>query len=687
MDKKMIAGYASVIVAISFVIAILVPLPSFIIDLLLVLILGVSVLIYMRATTIDEWSELKTFPTILLILGIFRISVNISTTRAILSDGNPGTVIQEMGRLVVGGNLLVGLVVFLILIIFQFIVTNGSSRTAEVAARFSLESMPGKQMAIDSDLQQKLITDEEAKKRRKDLNMETDFYGSMDGAGKFIKGDVIAGIAITIVNVVFGLITGVAVQGMSFADAGYTYTLLTVGDGIVNQVSSLLVAVASGIVITRVYDGSGETITEGIFGELMKNDIVVYAVGGLFAAMGIFTSLPILPFVIFGGFLIYVGWRHQQKLAKVKEEVVAKELAEMEQEEAAQKEDAGDNISVHTKTFPILVEVGMDLIPLIKQKKDGQTARDKVNLMRRTIAKELGIRIPAISFQDNSSLKPKGSYVLKINGTKVGEGDLKRGHLFALKTPLVMAELEAEPGNEPIFNQEGYWIEEDMIEEAKLNDYQILEPLGMLVTHLDMTIRKNLHELIQRQQIKDLVDTLENEHQVLLEEIKKKEIDLSLIQRVVQQLLREGISIQRLPTIVEGVIDGKDVSANVDDVTSVVRSRLANFICEQARSGDGKMHAILLSEEIEMNAQIEGDNFNGYFMNMEPELEGKLIEKLSEFVRRARLSDVEPVLLIRRRDLRFAMARMLQKYGLDIHVISVEELVPNITIEQVGIVG
>ncbi len=319
-----------------------------------------------------------------------------------MTNGNAGHVIEEFGQFVIGGNLLIGIVIFTVLIIFQFIVANGASRTAEVAARFTLDSLPGKQMSIDADLNQRIITEKDAQAKRKKLNMETEFYGAMDGAGKFIKGDVIFGIVILFVNIIFGLIVGMMQQGMSFGEAALHYTQLTVGDGIVNQIGSLMLAISTGIIVTRVFDGSPDTVTEGIFRELLAHEVVVYALGGLFIAMGIFTPLPFLPFALVGGTIIFLGIRNKNRMKKEKEDELQKEL-EMIQGEDEQLQQVEDSFGVFTDKYPIIVELGLDLAALVKQKINGETARDKVVLMRKSIITDLGINVPGINFKDNTS--------------------------------------------------------------------------------------------------------------------------------------------------------------------------------------------------------------------------------------------------------------------------------------------
>ena len=676
--------YFSIFLAASFVVALLIPLPPFILDIVIVFLLSMSVLIYMRATSINEWDELKSFPTMLLLIGIFRVSINVSTTRAILTNGNAGHVIEEFGQFVIGGNLLIGIVIFTVLIIFQFIVANGASRTAEVAARFTLDSLPGKQMSIDADLNQRIITEKDAQAKRKKLNMETEFYGAMDGAGKFIKGDVIFGIVILFVNIIFGLIVGMMQQGMSFGEAALHYTQLTVGDGIVNQIGSLMLAISTGIIVTRVFDGSPDTVTEGIFKELLAHEVVVYALGGLFIAMGIFTPLPFLPFALVGGTIIFLGIRNKNRIKKEKEDELQKEI-EMIQGEDEQLQQVEDSFGVFTDKYPIIVELGLDLAALVKQKINGETARDKVVLMRKSIITDLGINVPGINFKDNTSFRPRGRYIIRIKGAKAAEGVLKSGYLLALKTPNVMADLDAEPAKDPIFGEDGYWILEHMVQDAQMKGYQVLEPLSILITHLDVVVRRNLHELIQRQHVKDLINSLENDNGVLLEEIKKKEIDLSLVQNVIKQLLKEGISIRDLPTIIEGIIDGKEIYQNhVDGVTSFVRECISKVICENAKNPDGKIYAALFSDSIELDADVVNNSYQGYLLNWDLDLETRVVEQVQRVFKQARLMGREPVLLTRRKDFRFAIVRLLERYQVEAQVLCISELAPEIVVDKIA---
>lgn len=682
MNKSAFVMYGSLLATISFIILIIFPMSPFMLDLAIVISMAIAVLVYMKATSVNSWYEFKTFPSLLLFIFVFRISLNVATTRKILTDGDPGQVIEEFGSFVIGSNLFVGFVVFIILVVFQFIIANGASRTAEVTARFALDGLPGKQMTIDTEVSQKNISPEEGQRRRKMLRMETDFYGAMDGAGKFIKGDVIFGIAAVVVNLLFGLIIGVAVQGMDIGAAANKYLMLTIGDGISNQIASLLIALATGIMLVSVSDEEEEIpLPQGIYFEITKSGIILNALGILLVLVGLFSKLPLVPFVSIGLFMIILGVlstrRMLQKETKEKEDRL-KELENMEQTD----NEINKNMNLKKANHPIVVKLGIDLVPLIKNSKEG--SREKVEMVRRSLTEELGVQIPLIKVVDNSFLHEE-EYAIEIKNAKVAGGNLKSDRVFALKTPLVYKELEAEPGVEPVFLEEGYWIEEDMIETAEVEHYRITDPLNMLIYHLKEVVKDNIHELIQRSQVKKLLDSLEEEHDVLLEEIRDKEVDLSLIQSVIQKLLKEKISIQDLPTIVEAIIDGNTLfKGQVDLVTGLVRERISKYICENMKDEDGKIHVFTLEPNFETEIKVE-NNYDGFHINLNFNAISDLLGKAEEGLNKSVKLGIEPVLLVGRTDLRFALARLFQSYKLNIPILATNELTQGVIVERLGI--
>lgn len=687
------------IALISFLLAMILPMPSFIINVAIVFSIAVSLTVYMRASTINEWDELKTFPSILLLSAIFRIALNIATTRKILEDGEPGAIIESAGSIIAMGNLFVGLVIFIILFVVQFIVVSqGATRLAEVRARFTLDGLPMKQMSIDNDLNNGLLTPEEAKNKRKKLDMQVDFYGNMDGASKFIKGDVMASIILFLVNIIFGFIIGVVVKGMPMMEAAQHYTILTIGDGLINQICSLLLAIAGAIVMTRVYGDEKKNIAEDILSDLSFSPFIVNFIGVIFALMSIaalFTELPVFPFALMAVLLFFLGYKRSQAM-KLAEEEEINNTKMMEQEDEKNEQD---KVAVDTEVEPITLELGIALLALVEEKKDGETLQDKIKIMRKVIAKELGVKIPQIHVVDNTSLHYT-NYRIKVKDSLVAEGDLKVDRLLALKTPYVVRDIEGEPTKDPIFGEDAIWINVKDANEAKDSEYMIYDPLSILSTHLNEVIRRHLSELLERQDVQDLVDLVGEKRKVLLKEIDDEKIQLSVIQGVLKNLLREGISIRDLPAILESIIDGSRIvnslfdSSNmamvsqlnrVDEVTAIVRERISKYICEKNKNRDGKLYAILISPDLEKELETFA-RYDGYHLRLDMFEEQKLIASLIQEIQRSQMAGIEPVLFASRNDIRFAFGRMVHKYSMPISVLSINEIVQGITIEQVGMV-
>lgn len=669
----------SLLALLSFIVAIIVPLSGVVIDFAIVLSLALAVTIYMRASTITDWKDLKTFPTLLLLTAIFRIALNISTTKRILLDGDPGTVIESAGHYIVGGSIWVGLVVFVILIVVQFIIAGGASRTSEVSARFTLDKIPGKQMSIDADLQNGLIDEKEAQKRRKELDLEIDFYGNMDGAGKFIKGDVVAGIVLIIVNIVFGFIVGVLTQGMSMGEAALHFTILTIGDGLVNQLASLLITVAAGIVLTRVYD-SDENVSEVIFKELTQNPMVLYIVGAIFVAMGVLTEMPMLPFSLIGLLLMYIGYRVQQRQVVEKEEAEAMKRMQFEQEDMVQK----DSIEVISELEPITLEVGIRLTPLVDTTRKGETLADKIKLMRERLAQRLGVRIPKIHVVDNTSLRAN-EYQINIKDVSVAKATIRPDKLLALKSGRVTKELESGiPTKDPIYGGDAIWIDEIDANTAVSLGYVVSDSLAILSLHLTEMIYQNIHELITRQETQNLLDSLAAKEKVLLDEIKKYDVSMSMIQKILANLLKERISIRDLGTIVEAIIDGNHLFKNIDDITGVVRERISRQICENNVSEDGNLYTIFLSEEVEKLQKIE--NHNGYYLQIDGEEEEAIMRGLKKQMDKANEVGVEAVVVANGNKVRASFVKLMQRYDVPIAVISSEEVSATVKIKKIGFV-
>ena len=677
-NKKTMMSAFSLLALLSFIVAIIVPLSGIVIDFAIVLSLAIAVTIYMRANTITDWKDLKTFPTLLLLTAIFRIALNISTTKRILLDGDPGTVIPAAGHYIVGGSIWVGLVVFIILIVVQFIIAGGASRTSEVSARFTLDKIPGKQMSIDADLQNGLIDEKEAQKRRKELDLEIEFYGNMDGAGKFIKGDVIAGIVLIIVNIVFGFIVGVLTQGMSAGEAALHFTILTIGDGLVNQLASLLITIAAGVVLTRLYD-SDENVSQVIFKELTHSPMVMYIVGAIFVLMGVLTEMPFLPFSVIGGLLIYIGYTVQQKQKTEKEEEESMKRMQFEEEDKIHK----DSIEVLTELEPITLEVGIRLTPLVDTKRKGETLSDKIALMRERVGQKLGVRIPKIHVVDNASLM-SNEYQINIKDVPVAKAVIRPDKLIALKSGSVTRELESGiTTKDPVYGEDAIWIDEIDANTAVSYGYIVSDSLAILSLHLTEMIYQNIHELMSRQEVQNLLDNLSRKEKVLLDEIKKYDIGLSMIQKILCSLLKERISIRDLGTIMEAIIDGVNLFQNIDDITSVVRERISRQICENNVDADGTLYTILLNEEI--NGLTKVQNHTGYHFQISIEEEEALITGLEKKIDKAKEVGVEATIIANDSITRACLVKTLQKRDIQVPVMSAEEVISNIKFKKIGI--
>lgn len=696
---SMVKPAIPLIALISFLMAMILPMPSFLIDIAIVFSLALSITVYLRAATIHEWSELKTFPSILLLSAIFRIALNIATTRKILQDGEPGAVIEASGNLIAGGSLFVGLVVFIILFIVQFIVVSqGTTRLAEVRARFTLDGLPMKQMSIDNDLNNGLLTPEAAKEKRKALDMQVDFYGNMDGAGKFIKGDVTASIILFIVNILFGFIIGVAVLGMPMGEAVELYTILTIGDGLVSQICSLLLAIAGAVVMTRVYGDEDKNLAEDILGDLTFSPYIVNFVAVIFAAMailGIFTMLPVIPFALLSAVMFYLGHKRKLHLDKEKQDEQTKQMLEEQQEVRLEQ----DKVEVDTEVEAITLELGIALIPIVGQEKNGETLQDKIKIMRQVIAKELGVKIPQIHVIDNSNLFPYTKYNIRVKDNLVAEGDLRTGKLLALKSPYVVKDIEGEPTKDPIFGEDAIWITEIKANEAKDNGYMIYDPLSIISTHLNEVLRRHLYEMLERQDVQDLVDQVSEKRKVLLKEIDEEKIQLAVIQGVLKNLLRESISIRDLPAILESIIDGSRIVSSmfdpskmamsnkmnrVDEITTIVRERISKYICEKNKHKDGTLYVVLLDPKLERVMETY-PRYDGYYLRLSMADEQNLIGSLIQEIQRSQMAGIEPVLFTSKNDIRFAIARLVHKYNIPISVLSANELVQGTKVEQVGL--
>ena len=545
------------------IIMLIVPIPSWLLDVLLAINISFSFVILFVSMFSKEVLDMSFFPTILLFTTIFRIALNVSSTRLILSTGDPGNVVQVFGSFVGGGDLIIGVIVFVILIIIQFMVINkGSERVAEVTARFTLDAMPGKQMAIDADLNTGAITDAEAKRRREKIQEESSFFGSMDGAVKYVKGDATAGLIITCVNIIGGIAMGVMRQGLEFSDALNTYTILTIGDGLVSQIPSLLISLSTGILVTKGSKDAdfGSVLVKQLFG-IPK---ALYIVGGVLILLGLVTPLQWYLFCGLGVIFIVVGNIISKTITTEKID------AEVEAEEAAAEEiRQPENVNSLLQVDPIELEFGYGIIPLADINQGGDLL-DRVVMIRRQIALELGTIVPIIRLRDNIQLNPN-QYIIKIKGIQVSEGEILFDHYMAMNPGYVEEEITGIPTFEPSFHLPAIWITESQRERAESMGYTVVDPPSIIATHLTEIIRQHIAELLTRQDVQHLVDNMKESNPSLVDELVPKMLGLGEIQKVLQNLLKEGISIRDLLTIFETLADYAQTTRDTDILTEYVR--------------------------------------------------------------------------------------------------------------------
>jgi flagellar biosynthesis protein FlhA len=573
------------------------PMPAWLLDISLALSITISVLILMTVLFIPRPLDFSSFPTVLLITTLLRLSLNVASTRLILSHGHEGTraaggIIQAFGQFVTGGNFVIGVILFGILIIINFIViTKGSGRIAEVAARFSLDSMPGKQMAIDADLSTGLITEADARKRRKDLEDESSFYGAMDGAAKFVRGDAVAAMIIVFVNIVGGIIIGSAQKGLSFGQSAHTYTLLTIGEGLVSQIPALIISVAAGMLVTKA--GATGSVDKALFGQLSSHPATLGVTSGLMALLALLPGLPMLPFLTLAGISGGLAWYLPRN--KAKEEAKAAQQASVE---AAKAPVAEEPIANALAIDYIRLELGYGLLPLVNVPNGGNKLTDQIKGLRRQLAQDIGFVMPSVRIQDNLQL-PANTYVIRIKEIEAGRGEVRPQMLLCMDPRGEPISLPGETTVEPTFGLPAMWIPANYREEAHFKGYTVVDPSTVLTTHLTETVKDNLAELLSYSETQKLLDEMDKQHQKLVTDVIPSQISVGGLQRVLQNLLSERISIRDLPTILEGVSEASQHTRSVGQITEHVRTRLARQICESHVNASGVLPLVTLSPDWE----------------------------------------------------------------------------------------
>ncbi len=566
----------------------LIPLPAFVLDFFLALNITLSVLVLVIALYIKTPLDISVFPGLLLVLTLFRLALNISSSRLILVEGYAGEVIESFGTFVISGNYVVGFIIFMILVIIQFIViVKGSMRISEVAARFTLDAMPGKQMAIDADLNTGLINEADARSRRDLIAREAEFYGAMDGASKFVKGDAVAGLIINIVNILAGFIIGVAQKGMPFTDALKNYTMLTIGDGLVSQIPALIIATSAGLVVTR--SSSGGALDAEMKTQLLSNPRVLGTVSGMIVLFAFVPGMPTIPFVLIGA-VLGAGSYFSSKTQK--EAIAVKEEEGMQAEEPTE-----EKVEQYLQVDPIEIEIGYGLITLVDERQGGELFK-KIASTRKYIALEYGVLVPSVRVRDNLQLDPN-EYIIKIKGNIVANYIIHTDRYLAMNPGNIEEVLQGIPTEDPAFRMPAYWISKEEKDRAELLGYTVVDAMSVLSTHLQETLRHNFDKILSRQAVKKLLENLKTEYPAVIEEVNPDVLALGTIQKVLQNLLREFIPIKDMVQILESLIDYARVTKNVDVLTEYARHSIGDTIANIYKDSNGIIHAAVLSEEIE----------------------------------------------------------------------------------------
>ncbi len=660
------------------VIFMIVPLSSGLLDVLITFNLSIAMIILFNCIFAKETLSMSSFPTILLFTTVFRISLNISSTRLILLTGNPGNVVTTFGQFVGGGSLVVGAIIFIVLIIVQMMVINkGSERVSEVTARFTLDAMPGKQMAIDADLSTGAISDKEAIERRQKIQAEASFFGSMDGATKYVKGDAIAGLIITGINFVGGLLTGMLMQGMTFQEAISKYTILTIGDGLVSQIPSLMISLATGVIVTKA--SREAEIGDIVFSELFQSSRVMYVVGGALIFLGLFTPLNPVIYVGFGLALVVLGRvLATRKDTKEIEEEVAEEEVEADQIRRH------ENVNTLLQVDPIELEFGYGIIPLADVNQGGDLL-DRVVMIRRQIALELGAVVPIIRLRDNIQLNPN-QYVIKIKGIQVSEGEILFDHYMAMNPGYVEEEITGIPTFEPSFHLPAVWITEAQRERAESYGYTVVDPPSIIATHLTEVIRTHIDELLTRQDVQNLINNIKDKNTTLIEELIPKLLNVGEIQKVLQNLLREGISIRDLVTIFEVLADHAATTRDTDVLTEYVRQGLKRAISSKFFGGEETTTVATLDPKIEQEIMASvKQTEQGAYLTLDPDRTKKILAATEAEIKKLEDSGHTPI-IITSPIVRMYFKKLTNDYFRNLIVISYNEIESEVELQSIGMV-
>jgi flagellar biosynthesis protein FlhA len=661
----------------------IVPLPPILLDMALTISLASAILILLVSIYINKALEFSVFPTLLLLTTLFRLGLNVATVRLVLSHGHEGPkaageVIEAFGHFVVGNNYVIGLIVFVILVVINFVViTKGSGRVAEVAARFTLDAMPGKQMSIDADLNAGLINEQDARKRRREIELEADFYGAMDGASKFVRGDAIAGIIITVVNIVGGLLIGVLQKNLDLATAAKYYTTLTIGDGLVSQIPALIISTAAGVVVTRSNDNTKDMGQEMV-GQLLVNHRALYITGVVFGLLALVPDLPKLPFILISGFFVGMGW------------IVTKYQTEAKDNEAKQKlddENTGpkkENIESLLPLDMVELEVGFGLINVVESDKSGDLL-ERIRSIRKQFALDLGIVVPSIHIRDNLQLQ-SGEYRVLIKGNKVGGGVLRADSLLAMDPGNVLDPVDGTPTKEPAFGLDALWISPTAKEQAEIAGYTVVDLPTVMATHITEIVRGHAHELLGRQEAASLVDNLKKSHPKVVEDLIPDNMSLGAVVRVLQNLLKEGISIRDLRSIFETLADESGKSKDIEVLTESVRKGLCRSITAKYAGENTSVNVMTLAPQVEeliSNSLLQTEQ--GVQLVMDPQTAQKLITNIAQTVENHPEIAGQPILLTSPTSRRH-LFKLTHRFIPQLSVVSHSEITPEANVKSVGVV-
>ncbi len=667
------------LLVVGVIIIMMIPLPSFALDVLLASMISLALVILMVSMYVSNVLDFSVFPGLLLVITLFRLALNVASTRLILSSGQAGNVIEAFGTFVTAGNVVVGVIVFIILVIIQFVViTKGAGRIAEVAARFTLDSMPGKQMAVDADLNAGLITEDEAKERRSDISRESDFYGAMDGASKFVRGDAIAGIIITIINIVGGFVVGMVMLDLSFTESLTRFTQLTIGDGLVTQTPSLMISTASGIMVSRA--ASKNNLGEDIVRQLTQNVKSLYIGAVVMAGMGLVPGMPTIPFLILSAIVAGLAFYSTKSanIQNVKEKEVAKD------KEAQAEAELEDKIENYLQVDQMELEIGYALIPLVDVNQGGDLL-ERITMLRRQVASELGIVVPPIRIRDNIQLK-SSEYIVKIKGVEVGKGELMSGCYLAMDPGGVSQKISGVDTVEPAFGLPALWITESQKEKAEIAGYTVVELPAVLATHLTEIIRNNAQEILTREDVKSLLDNLKKTNATVVDELTPSLLSVGETQKILKNLLAEKISIRDLATILESMADAARTSKAEHHVTEHCRGALARQICRKFKDQNNNITLITLDPGLEqiLEASVQSTE-RGPRLVIRPDMVGLIIQRLAPLVEQMVANGQSPALICSP-GIRFPLRKLLEGPYPNLAILSYSEIITGINIKTIGTV-